>query len=51
MHLRETKRIRDEETCKFYHFPVLQNRYVLTRLLGKGGFSEVYQVSFSIPSL
>eukprot|EP01128_Nolandella_sp_AFSM9_P003263 TRINITY_DN1387_c0_g1_i1.p1 TRINITY_DN1387_c0_g1~~TRINITY_DN1387_c0_g1_i1.p1 ORF type:complete len:619 (+),score=106.50 TRINITY_DN1387_c0_g1_i1:24-1880(+) len=43
MHLRETKRIRDEENCKFNDFPILKERYVLVELLGKGGFSEVYK--------
>lgn len=44
LHFREVKRIRDEDNSKFNHFPVLHNRYLLTKLLGKGGFSEVYKV-------
>lgn len=46
MHIRETKRLRDEDQCKFVDFPVLRDRYVLLSLLGKGGFSEVYKVPF-----
>jgi serine/threonine protein kinase len=49
IHFREAKRIRDEDNSKFNHFPVLHNRYLLTKLLGKGGFSEVYKVGLPSP--
>jgi hypothetical protein len=46
--IREMKRIHDEDASPFNHFPILNNRYALLNLLGKGGFSEVYKVnSFS----
>ena len=41
---RELKRLRDEESSRFKDNPVLAERYLLLRLLGKGGFSEVFQV-------
>jgi len=42
-HLREVKRIKDEDNSQFNNFIVLRDRYVLLKLLGKGGFSEVYK--------
>eukprot|EP00252_Welwitschia_mirabilis_P009759 TRINITY_DN22622_c0_g1_i1.p1 TRINITY_DN22622_c0_g1~~TRINITY_DN22622_c0_g1_i1.p1 ORF type:complete len:697 (-),score=177.81 TRINITY_DN22622_c0_g1_i1:223-2313(-) len=42
-HMRELKRIRDEDGSRFNNFPILNNRYALLNLLGKGGFSEVYK--------
>ena len=42
MHIRELKRLRDEESSDFAHHPTLNGRYVLLKLLGKGGFSEVF---------
>lgn len=42
--MREMKRIRDEDGSRFNNFPVLNSRYALLNLLGKGGFSEVYKV-------
>ncbi|KAH9322804.1 hypothetical protein KI387_017443, partial [Taxus chinensis] len=42
-HIREIKRIRDEDGSRFNHFPILNQRYALLNLLGKGGFSEVYK--------
>lgn len=42
-HIREIKRIRDEDASRFNHFPILNHRYALLNLLGKGGFSEVYK--------
>lgn len=47
----EYKRIIEEEKCRFSNnqnsigekWPLLQNRYLLLSLLGKGGYSEVYR--------
>jgi tousled-like kinase len=39
---RSLKRLRDEEGSRFNGHPTLNNRYLLMRMLGKGGFSEVY---------
>ncbi|KAK8479620.1 hypothetical protein V6N11_034796 [Hibiscus sabdariffa] len=41
--IREMKRIRDEDGSRFNNFRILNNRYALLNLLGKGGFSEVYK--------
>jgi len=41
--IREMKRIHDEDASPFNHFPILNKRYALLNLLGKGGFSEVYK--------
>ncbi|XP_068649924.1 serine/threonine-protein kinase TOUSLED-like [Aristolochia californica] len=41
--IREMKRIRDEDGSRFNNFQVLNHRYALLNLLGKGGFSEVYK--------
>ena len=41
--IKEKKIMRDESTSKFNNMPILKQRYLLTRLLGKGGFSEVYK--------
>lgn len=43
--IREMKRIRDEDGSRFNNFQILNHRYALLNLLGKGGFSEVYKVS------
>jgi len=43
LHIRELKRINDEDHSQFNQLPVLQHRYLLLTLLGKGGFSEVYK--------
>ncbi|PRP88805.1 hypothetical protein PROFUN_00273 [Planoprotostelium fungivorum] len=42
-HIREIKRINDEDASRWKDYPVLRERYVLLTLLGKGGFSEVYK--------
>lgn len=42
--IREMKRIRDEDGSHFNNFQILNHRYALLNLLGKGGFSEVYKV-------
>ena len=38
MHVRETKRVANEDNSRFSSRPKLHNRYVLLSLLGKGGF-------------
>ncbi|EDQ90680.1 uncharacterized protein MONBRDRAFT_31879 [Monosiga brevicollis MX1] len=44
LHLREMKRITDEDNAKYRDLPNrLSERYLLCSLLGKGGFSEVYK--------
>lgn len=43
LHIRELKRVRDEDQSRFNKLPVLNNRYLLMKLLGKGGFSEVWE--------
>jgi tousled-like kinase len=45
--IREMKRIRDEDGSRFNNFQILNLRYALLNLLGKGGFSEVYKVRTS----
>ncbi|KAM7275055.1 hypothetical protein ACFE04_016921 [Oxalis oulophora] len=42
-HIREMKRIRDEDGSRFNNFQILNHRFALLNLLGKGGFSEVYK--------
>ncbi|KHG12362.1 Serine/threonine-protein kinase TOUSLED [Gossypium arboreum] len=42
--IREMKRIRDEDGSRFNNFQILNNRYALLNLLGKGGFSEAYDL-------
>ncbi|KAL6276676.1 hypothetical protein ACE6H2_020277 [Prunus campanulata] len=41
--IREMKRIRDEDGSRFNNFQILNHRFALLNLLGKGGFSEVYK--------
>jgi hypothetical protein len=36
--------VEHEQGSRFGDFPVLDNRYLLMNLLGRGGFSEVYKV-------
>ncbi|XP_071495579.1 serine/threonine-protein kinase tousled-like 2 isoform X1 [Diadema antillarum] len=43
LHIRELKRIHNEDQSAFRDHRVLNDRYLLLRLLGKGGFSEVYK--------
>ncbi|CAG4989219.1 unnamed protein product [Parnassius apollo] len=43
LHIRELKRIHNEDQSRFSAHPVLSERYLLLMLLGKGGFSEVHK--------
>ncbi|XP_054724000.1 serine/threonine-protein kinase tousled-like 2 [Uloborus diversus] len=43
LHIRELKRIHNEDQSRFNNHPVLHDRYLLLTLLGKGGFSEVHK--------
>ncbi|KAG7254928.1 hypothetical protein CRUP_032347, partial [Coryphaenoides rupestris] len=42
LHIRELKRINNEDSSSFKDHPTLNERYLLLHLLGRGGFSEVY---------
>uniref|UniRef100_A0A8C9TQW0 non-specific serine/threonine protein kinase n=1 Tax=Scleropages formosus TaxID=113540 RepID=A0A8C9TQW0_SCLFO len=43
LHIRELKRISNEDSSQFKDHPTLNERYLLLHLLGRGGFSEVYK--------
>lgn len=43
LHIRELKRIHNEDQSRFNSHVVLNDRYLLLTLLGKGGFSEVHK--------
>uniref|UniRef100_A0A915EVB0 Protein kinase domain-containing protein n=1 Tax=Ditylenchus dipsaci TaxID=166011 RepID=A0A915EVB0_9BILA len=43
IHIREMKRVQYEEQSRFKDHELLNNRYLLLALLGKGGFSEVWR--------
>ncbi|XP_035709293.1 serine/threonine-protein kinase tousled-like 2 isoform X1 [Folsomia candida] len=43
LHIRELKRILNEDQSRFTNQSVLNDRYLLLMLLGKGGFSEVHK--------
>src|SRR5690606_14235531 len=43
LHIRAIQRIRDEDRSRFNNFPILNDRFLLIKLLGRGGFSEVYK--------
>ncbi|XP_075884226.1 serine/threonine-protein kinase tousled-like 2 isoform X2 [Nelusetta ayraudi] len=50
LHIRELKRIHNEDNSQFKDHPTLNDRYLLLHLLGRGGFSEVYK-AFDITEL
>ena len=41
LHIRELKRLHNEDQSRYNTHPMLNDRYLLLMLLGKGGFSEV----------
>ncbi|XP_037085167.1 LOW QUALITY PROTEIN: serine/threonine-protein kinase tousled-like 2, partial [Pollicipes pollicipes] len=43
LHIRELKRIHNEDQSRFNNHVVLHDRYLFIQLLGKGGFSEVHK--------
>lgn len=43
LHIRELKRITAEDNSRFNDHPTLNSRYLLLKLIGKGGFSEVHK--------
>merc|ERR1712038_920879 len=43
LHIRELKRIHNEDQSRYNNHPMLNERYLLLMLLGKGGFSEVHK--------
>lgn len=43
LHIRELKRIHNEDQSRYSNHLVLNERYLLLMLLGKGGFSEVHK--------
>ncbi|CAF0774497.1 unnamed protein product [Adineta steineri] len=43
LHIRELKRIYNEDHSRFQDHPILNDRYLLLSLIGKGGFSEVHK--------
>jgi len=43
LHIRELKRIHNEDHSRFKDHPTLYERYLLLSLIGKGGFSEVHK--------
>lgn len=43
LHIRELKRIHNEDQSRFNNHQILHDRYLLLTLLGKGGFSEVHK--------
>ena len=49
-HIREVRRLRDEQSSQYCERQLLNNRYQIIELLGKGGFSEVWH-AFDLESL
>lgn len=50
IHIRELKRINNEDHSRYNTNPILHDRYLLLELIGKGGFSEVFK-SFDLKDL
>lgn len=50
LHIREVKRVSAEDASRFNSNPTLASRYLLLQLVGKGGFSEVFKVSYGMDS-
>ena len=48
LHIRELKRLHNEDQSRYNTHPMLNDRYLLLMLLGKGGFSEVRFVNWLI---
>lgn len=48
LHIRELKRIHNEDQSRFNSHQVLCERYLLLMLIGKGGFSEVHKVNLIV---
>lgn len=44
LHIRELKRLQYEETSGYKDFPLLNDRYLLLSMLGKGGFRFVISI-------
>lgn len=42
-YVKHIKLLRDQEGSRFNDFPVLNNRYLVLNMLGRGGFSEVFK--------
>lgn len=42
-HFRNLRRAEDEDASRFRGHRVMANRYLLLKMVGKGGFSEVYK--------
>ncbi len=43
-HVRRFRRLQDEDQSRFKGHPILNERYLLLKLIGRGGFSEVHKV-------
>ena len=49
-HIREVRRLRDEQSSQYCERQLLNRRYQIVELLGKGGFSEVWH-AFDVEAL